>query len=419
MKNTNVSYRNRRPGLFASGFLVLCILSLVIVPACADDQPTVTIDSYTLTPQVLAPGDSGTLSVVIKNTAGSATLTESSGTYLGGAFATTKTVDIPATIDTILLQGNGIEVVSGNYQRFGALGPGQSVTVTFAIRAPQKEGIYFPEVWVDINGGKNVRYPIPVNVNSLDQLIRTPTIVVEKQLSGDVNPGESFTVLLNAKNAGALRAGQVTMTINTSTTSIGVEGPNTILLGDIEGGASYQVPLSFVTDKNVPLGLQKINLNLAYQLPDGSQKQQTEVVQVPIKGKAEMNIASITTEPANPAAGDQVTLIIRLENTGTDTAKSVSAAVDLPMDGTKEAFIGKIKPNNDAPAIFTVKTGAAGDYAYTLTTKYTDEWGNHTLTRTLHLIIAQSDYTAVIILIVIVAAGAAFYFLYWRRRGAA
>jgi hypothetical protein len=383
----------------------------------ASEEATVYIESYTLTPQVLAPGDYGTLAIVIKNTASTAKLTESSGTYSGGAFATSKSIDVSTYIDAIELQGKGIEVISGNYQRFGAIGPGQSVTVTFSIRAPTKEDIYFPEVVVDINGGKNVRYPVPVNVNSRKQVLRAPVIVVEKFLPGSVNPGEDFSVFLNLTNAGVLRANQVTLSVNTSTTSIGVKGPNTLIIDEIEGGSTHEVQLDFVTDRKAPLGLQKVNLAFDYLLPDGTEKQQTEVIQVPVKGKAEMNIASITTEPKTPATGDQVNLFIRLENTGTDTAKSVAASVDLPMEGTREAFIGKIQPNNDAPAIFTVRAGNAGDYTYTLAVNYTDEWGSHTLTRTLHFVIAPADGTGLIIIIILITGGAAFYFLYWRKRG--
>jgi len=185
-----------------------CMIALMIAvpPARAEsDQPTVFIESYTVTPQVLAPGDHGTVAVVIKNTASTATLQESSG-IVGGSFTTVKSVDIPTQIDAIGLEGNGITVISETYQRFGSLGPGQSATVTFAIQAPLEEGIYFPEVWVDIFGGRNVRYPLPVNVNAKNQVLRAPAIVVTKSLPDTVNPGDSFPVRLTLENAGTLRA---------------------------------------------------------------------------------------------------------------------------------------------------------------------------------------------------------------------
>jgi hypothetical protein len=144
---------NYRIGAFTTCIVVAaCMLMLMVAvpPAGAEsDTPTVFVENYTISPQVLAPGDYGTLTVVIRNTAGAATLRESSGIISGGEFTTVKSVDIPTRIDTISLQGNGILVISSAYRQFGSIGPGQSAAVTFAFKAPAKEGIYFPEVWVD------------------------------------------------------------------------------------------------------------------------------------------------------------------------------------------------------------------------------------------------------------------------------
>jgi len=416
-----ISYSQKsKTTLFAAGIVLAGLLLLLLAnPVSADttSASTVFIEKYTLTPTVLAPGDSGTITVVIKNTANTATQRESTGISPGGIFASEQTTDVKTVIDSIGLDGNGMEVLSDNYHRFGAIGPGQSVPVTFSIRAPMKDGMYYPEVWVDIDGGKNVRYPIPVNVNSRDQVLQAPAIVTGKSLPDSINPGDSFIVILDLKNAGALRANQLTLSMSTSTPSIGVKGPNSLALSDIEAGASRPVELDFITDRNAPIGLQQINLQLSYQLPDGTTKQQTEQIQVPMKGEARMSIASVTIDPPMPTAGNTVNLIIRLENTGTDTAKSVIAAIDLPLEGTKEAFIGKILVDNDAPAIFTVVAEKPGDYAYNLTVNYSDEGGDHTLTRPMHQLVAPVDRTPLIVLVVVIIAIAAFYFLYWRRRG--
>jgi hypothetical protein len=378
------------------------------------DQPTVFIESYTVTPQVLAPNDYGTIAVIIRNTAGSATLTELTGQSTGGGIASTRVVDIPIQIDAISLEGNGINVISETYRRFGSLGPGQSATVTFAIQAPNKEGIYFPEVWVDINGGKSVRYPVPVNVNSKSQMLRSPTIVVGKSLPDTINPGESFPVVLELKNAGTLRAGQVLLSVNTSTSSIGVKGSNTVVLNDLEGGASKTVTIDFLTDKKAPIGLQNVLLNFDYQLPDGTVKHQTEVIDVLFKGKAELGFVSVDTNPPRLTENTPFDLTIRIENTGTGEAKQVSAVVDLPSEGKKESFIGKIKPGNDAPAIFLLEGAKPGNHPYTLSITYTDDMGTHTMTRDMNLRVPQADTsgTIIIILVILVILGFVAY-RYW------
>ena len=381
----------------------IIVLAIAVPPVAAEtDQPTVYIESFTVTPAVLAPGDRGTITATITNTAGSATVQESTGIVSGGSFATVKSVDIPVQIDAVLLEGNGITVLSESFHRFGSLGPGQSATVTFAIRAPNQEGIYFPEIWVDINGGKSVRYPVLVNVNTKNQILRAPTIIVTKSLPGSVNPGDAFSVPLEVRNAGVLRAGQVVLSVNTSSRSIGVVGSNTLMLDDLEGGASKNVTIDFITDKNLPVGLQEVDLVFGYQLPDGTAKQQTEVIEVPVKGKAELGFVSLDTTPTRLTENTPFDLTIRIENTGTGEAKQVSATVDLPAEGTKEAFIGKIKPGNDAPVIFLLEGAPAGTHPYTLNVTYTDDMGTHTLTRDLTLRVPPTDMSGTIVLLVLV-----------------
>lgn len=78
-------------------------------------------------------------------------------------------------------------------------------------------------------------------------------------------------------------------------------------------------------------------------------------------GKSELGFVSVDTNPPRLTEGTPFDLTIRIENTGTGEAKQVSAKVDLPAEGTKEAFIGKIKPGNDAPAIFLLEGAKAGN----------------------------------------------------------
>ena len=406
-----------RIGAYATLFAVAaCMIALMIAvpPARAEsDQPTVFIERYTVTPQVLGPGDHGTVAVVIKNTASTATLQESSG-IVGGSFTTVKSVDIPTQIDAIGMEGNGITVISETYQQFGSIGPGQSATVTFAIQAPLEEGIYFPEVWVDIYGGRNVRYPVPVNVNAKNQVLRAPAIVVKKSLPDTVNPGDSFPVRLTLENAGTLRANQVILSVNTSSSSIGVKGPGTLVIDELDGGSSQDVTVDFVTDKKAPTGLQKVYLTFDYQLPDGTAKQQREIIEIPVKGRAELGFVSVDTNPPRLAEKTPFDLTIRIENTGSGDAEQVSATIDLPAEGTKEAFIGKIKPGNDAPALFLLEGAKAGTHPYTLTINYTDDMGTHTMTRDMNLRVAATDISGTIILVIVILGILGFVaYRYW------
>lgn len=394
------------------------VLLLLAVGACCPyasaADPTVIITDYRVTPSVLAPDGYGTIRVTLTNTATSASLRESSGVAVSGEFQTTKSTDIPAIIDSVNLIGGEIRVIEGSYQHFGAVGPGQSVDVTFSIQAPKKEGLYFPEVWVDINGGKNVRYPIPVNVNSDSLVLQSPTLVVSKQLPETVNPGESFPVVLLIRNAGSIRASDIVLTTSTSTTSLGSKGPNTITIEPLNGGENRTVTLEFITDRFVAVGLQKIQLGIDYKLPDGTERHQDETIEVPIKGKAELGFVSVDTTPRRVPAGTPFDLTIRIENTGTGEAKQVAAVIDLPMTGNRQSFIGKIKPNNDAPALFMLDGGPGGTYEYNVTITYTDDLGTHTIGFPMSLRVTPIDYSGTIILLAIIAIVAGILaYRYW------
>ncbi len=82
-----------------------------------------------------------------------AVLKESSGFSTAGEFQTTKSTDIPAIIDSVELIGGDIKVINGNFQNFGAIGPGQSSRSPSLSRHRRPKAV-FPRVWVGINAGK-------------------------------------------------------------------------------------------------------------------------------------------------------------------------------------------------------------------------------------------------------------------------
>jgi hypothetical protein len=123
-----------------------------------------------------------------------------------------------------------------------------------------------------------------------------------------------------------------------------------------------------------------------------------------MKGKAELGFVTVDTSPSRLTEGMPFDLTIRIENTGTGEAKQVSAMVDLPVEGKKEAFIGKIKPGNDAPVIFLLEGANAGNHPYTLTIQYTDDMGEHTMTRQMNLRVPPTDHTMDYVLVLVVLA---------------
>ncbi|MDD1685340.1 MAG: S-layer protein [Methanoregula sp.] len=397
-----------------AAFLVMFGLMIIFVPPVDADTPTVTITEYKVTPSVLMPGSMGTVTVTIKNTAASASLSERTGALTNEMSGTTKVTDINVYIENVHLEGNGIDVLSDDFERVGDLGPGQLTTITFSIRAPSKSGMYFPEVWIDTYGGRSTRYPVPVNVNTASGIQKQAILIMDSSLAGSVNPGDEIPVTLTMRNAGQLLADDVTLKITNVSSSVAPKSTDLYHLGTISPGEQKTVTLVLLSDKDAGTGLVRVPVTVSYNALDGTPVAQQTGIDIMMKGRAELGFVSVDTSPPRLTENTPFDLTIRIENTGTGEAKQVSATIDLPAEGTKEAFIGKIKPGNDAPAIFLLEGLKGGNYPYTLTITYTDDMGVHTLTRQMNMRVPPADNSGTIIfaLVILVILGAVGY-RYW------
>lgn len=390
----------------------LAIILLVIAPACG--EPTVTVSSYEVIPQVLMPGDLGTVTVTLRNTASSASYTERTGPVSSDTSGTTTVTDINVYIEKALLEGNGIVVVSESYQRIGDIGPGQTIPITFLIRAPAESGLYFPEVWIDTRGGRSTRYPVPVNVNTPIAVARLAVIGTAVTTPDAVKPGEQAAVLLELINSGESAADRVIVRIGNASTSVRPKDAELYHVRSIPAGGHEPIDLTLITDRKAEPGIAVVPVTITYYTTDGAGHTEHANVNLLVQGEVEMGIASVETSPERIVSGEPFNLIIRIENAGTGDAKSVNAKIDLPLSGTREAFLGRIKPGNDAPALFRLGGAPAGDRPYTVTITYNDEWGDHTVTHPLSLSVAPADYSGIIIAVialVLLAGGAWWVFI--------
>ena len=396
--------------------VIIALMSAIVVPVSAESAPTVTITDYKVNPSVLMPDSLGTITVTIKNTAASASIIEKSGQIkpdtLG--FAVEKTTDINVNLENVKLEGNGIETLSKDYNRVGEIGPGQSISLTFSIRAPSKSGMYYPEVWIDTTGGKSTRYPIPVNVNTAVGIQRQAILIMDTSLGGTANPGEEIPVTLTLRNSGQTLADDVTVKIENMSTVVAPKNADLYHLGVIVPGGQQTVQLVLLSDKKANAGLVRIPVTISYNAIDGVLQTQKTGIDLMMKGKAELGFVSVDTNPPRLTENTPFDLTIRIENTGTGEAKQVSAKIDLPSEGNKEAFIGKIKPGNDAPAIFLLEGAKAGNHPYNLTITYTDDMGVHTMNRQMNIRVPVASGSANIIIGLIILVVLLFVaYRYW------
>jgi LPXTG-motif cell wall-anchored protein len=146
---------------------------------------------------------------------------------------------------------------------------------------------------------------------------------------------------------------------------------------------------------------------------------QTETIGFDVSGKSKLSIASIKTDPLIGKVNEAMTLTIRIENTGDGDAKSVKASItDLPFSGVKQAFLGEIESDDDSPAVFTVIPDKGGEFSYILSIAYEDDFGKHTVTEELNLVVETNGNgtSGFIIILVVVLAGLGSYYFFKRKR---
>jgi hypothetical protein len=194
--------RNVVTTVFAVAALVLLATAAAVSAA---DGPAVMISDYNVEPDVLMPGDSGTITVTIQNMDSQSSETETTTTGKDTPSVSTKTStrSISAEIESIRLSSRSSDiewlcegVQRSEYYNVGALGPGERITIAIPIKATTHtgDGTYFPEVCVEVDNGDDVRFPLPVKVES------SSVEIIEKDVPSDISLSESKEVAMVVAN---------------------------------------------------------------------------------------------------------------------------------------------------------------------------------------------------------------------------
>lgn len=403
-------------------FLGLILISLAVFPVSADRIPTVMVTNYSVSPPVLDPGGLGQIAVSL-GCQGPVSVTHNipaDSDEEEADYEWTYTWTEPAVIDSVSLEGNGLTILSPKFDRIGEIAntgsEGQaSLNLVFTVRAPEKSGIYYPEVRISTKG-RSTRYPIPVNVNTAIGIQRQAVIIIESSYPETVNPGDEIPLDITVRNEGRTLADEMILQLGTLNPGIAPKTTGTYYLGILGPGEQKSVHIVLVTDRGTNPGLMQIPVILQYAWIDGSLQTDTSSIDIMMKGAAEIGIVSVDTSPQRVAAGEPFDLTIRIENTGTGQARQVVASVDLPMAGSRQSYIGKIEPRNDAPALFLMDGGPEGSYPYNVTITYVDDTGTSTEVRSMTLRVTGGDSGAVMVLLILIAivAGVLVY-QYWYR----
>jgi len=347
--------------------------------------------------------------------------TESSGSNSGTGLTVSTSTEINPVIDQVTLDGGrDIRVLGGDRQYQGELGPRQSITLPFLIKAPSYAGVFFPVMTVRLVEGETLKYPITVNVNTPIAGQGQPALVLSQSTGGPFAPGDLATIGVSLENAGTGDATDVLLRIGGGNgTGLIPIGSRTVHFSTAPRSSNQTFSLDLQIDRSAGTGLHELPVEVAYTAVDGTRVQSMETLGLLLQGRGELSIASVKTDPVRVRQGDEVDLVVRMDNTGTGDARAVSVLIDLPLTGTREAFVGTVRPGSNAPAVFALTADRAGEFEYTFNATYEDDWGRHTTTRALRLSVAPSGDALMTtgLLVLVALIGAVVFISWWRRKG--
>ncbi|MCK4735272.1 MAG: hypothetical protein KAT65_22660, partial [Methanophagales archaeon] len=304
--------------------ITLMFLTVLFYPVAAEPRPTVMVTDYNVYPEVLMPGDTGTITLTITNMAEQASQTETTKTEGTSETKTTETtMSINARIESIHLYGKGIAVVTEGdlreeYFNVGDLGPGKSTSISFAIKAIHA-GTFFPYVRIDVKNGNSVRFPILVKVDSAD-------VKISADAPSSIAMGEITTIGLTVLNTRqnkieAVRLVPMTKDVKFSPSEfpIGTMAPNELV------NASFDIAIG----DSFGQGETEIEFKVEYKNGDNYHESYCKIPIEVVHGYGLRLIAS--KFPSSIMRGEMAEIELDTVNTRSDEVKS---AIVVPL--TKE-----------------------------------------------------------------------------------
>ena len=224
-----------------------------------------------------------------------------------------------------------------------------------------------------------------------------------------ISPGDDFILYTTVASVGSGNAKNIKISLQIDDVpGLVAINDNTAYIHTLDAGEEKEIAFELslgkdaeITSYNIPISIRAVDDTESLNISS------VETIGFDAKGKAKIDIANIKNDPVMPVKGTELTQIIRIENVGEGEARSVKVSlVGLDMSGTKEAFIGKLDANDDAPATFSFIPRKSGDQEYTALIEYEDDFGNYSIEQKLTMnATGTSPYRILLIIIVLLALG--------------
>jgi hypothetical protein len=266
----------------------------------------------------------------------------------------------------------------------------------FTVDAKADSGDHQLEFTIKDNSGTSLSKRIPIRIEGNPDLVLIGTEIlpingkngdnINNSSSGAVTPGQEFYLRTAVKNAGNGNAKNVRVMLNLNGSSplIPLED-NVRFFENLGAGSSENLSFKLLLGSNADVQPYKIPLRItASNNAETFQIDKAQEIGINVLNRAKIDISSLKFDPEAPVKGQRVSMTVRLENVGEGEASFVKARIEgLESSGSAGAFIGRLKKNDDAPAIFTFVPEKTGKQEATLVVEYEDDFGNHQLSEDL------------------------------------
>jgi hypothetical protein len=341
-------------------------VGLTIVVPSVQGSPAIMIQQYQLSPEILMPGDSAILTLIVMN--GEAVATQTTASTSGGE-TTTTVHTLGATLDEISItpvSSHGQQIsATTRYQDVGYLAAGTSIPVNFKLQVDSNmsEGVYFPTVEIDVNGGSDVSYPLMMKVsNSTVNLLR-------KSIPSQISKGGATDIIVTVVNTRENAVSEVVITPSATDVEF---IPSSYFIGTLPAKTSMDVAFSV---KPLGIGSQTLSFNVTFKNGDNLH---TNTLDVPITVIEALDVAPIITNfPLSITKGGSSLISIEVYNAKTEKITGVLVtpicdAVVIPS----QYFIGAMDPDDVFSASFNIYTDTVDLGSHTIGFKVLFKQGN-------------------------------------------
>lgn len=370
--------------------IIFAIFVFVFIIAPAKAEIKIVLDE--LSPQPVEPGHDLVLSVRLENE--------------GDDIENLKITIVPDT-PIILKNENDRTIDEGRIIKLGAV----AETYLLHVDANAVSGAYeieFRVNWLGSDQKRETNNTFKVMVRGAPQLVISNITVNPERIS----PKDVFDLAFTVSNEGTGVAREVQVSAGTSGMPFIPVTTDTNIIKKLNPGESTKLSYVIQVKDKTEISSYSIPIRMEYKDENGKNISSQSYVGIRVLGRAELAIADIKIEPQNPAKGDIVTINMRIENSGTGEAKSVKVSLDAPFEGTKTTFLGKIKPDDDAPGVFTFYADKDGDIPYAAKIEFEDDLGARSVIEALNLHLHNANKNSIIapvIAALLIIAGSVYY----------